>query len=116
MKRLIVPTTLFLLLTLAVLAPQARAQDEIENPDVTIEVDGMACPFCAYGVEKKLKQLDGVEALHVQIDGGRVAIKLEEGATVTEEAIREAVADAGFSVRAITWADGRSSASSSQTR
>jgi mercuric ion binding protein len=105
MKRASILLSLFVaLLVTTALVPEARAQDKVEKPDVTVEVDGLACPFCAYGLEKKLKKIDGVEALEVQIDDGQVKIKLKENAQVSEEDIREAVADAGFTVRAITWA------------
>ena len=87
----------------AALAPQAKAQNKIEYPDVTIAVDGLACPFCAYGLEKKLKKLDGVEALTVDMEEGQVQMKLKEGVTVTEEQIYEAVTDAGFTVTEITY-------------
>jgi len=108
MKNLTLIASLFVaVLMMAALAPQARAQDEIEHPDVTIKVDGLACPFCAYGIEKKLKKLEGVEALNVLMDEGEVRIKLKEGATVTEEQIRKAVADAGFTVREIAFAETR---------
>jgi periplasmic mercuric ion binding protein len=86
-------------------APQTRAQDRIETPDVVVAVDGLACPFCAYGLEKKLKKLDGVEALVVDMDAGKVRMKLKEGATLSEARIREAVSDAGFTVAEISFPD-----------
>ena len=98
-----------LLITVA-LAPHAQAQNEIENPDVTIAVDGLACPFCAYGLEKKLKKLDGVEALTVDMKEGQVQMKLKEGATLTEEQISEAVTDAGFTVTEITYPEKKKTA------
>lgn len=87
------------------LVPDVRAQDVAEKPRVKLEVDGLACPFCAYGLEKKLKKLDGVSAVEVQIEDGFVLLTLDEGADVTEEKIRNAVVDAGFTVREITWPD-----------
>ena len=33
-----------------------------------LRVDGLACPFCAYGVEKKLSSVKGVEKLTLDID------------------------------------------------
>ncbi len=98
------------LLKKATLAPHAQAQNEIENPDITIAVDGLACPFCAYGLEKKLKKLEGVEALTVDMKEGQVQIKLKEGATVTEEQISEAVTDAGFTVTEITYPEKKKTA------
>ena len=94
-------TSLFLALLLGLgiaVVPQAQAQERIENPDVTVTVDGLACPFCAYGLEKKLKKLDGVEALNVDMDEAEVRMTFKEGMVVSEERINKAVADAGFTV------------------
>ncbi len=62
-------------------------------------VDGLACPFCAYGVEKKVGGLDGVEKVDIDIDGGLVAVILAAGATLDEAAARQAVDEAGFTLR-----------------
>ncbi len=96
---------LFALFTTMALAPQARAQDDklIEDPDVIIEVDGLSCPFCAYGIEKRLKKIDSVAELSVLLEEGKVQLKLKEGATVSEERIQQAVADAGFEARSIVF-------------
>ncbi len=63
-------------------------------------VDGLACPFCAYGVEKKVGGLEGVEKLDIDIDVGVVAVTMAEGATLDEAAAKRAVDEAGFSLRA----------------
>ena len=96
---------LFALFATVVLAPQARAQDDkrLEDPDVIIEVDGLACPFCAYGIEKRLKKIDGVAELSVLLEEGKVQLKLAEGATVSEERLQKAVAEAGFETRSIVF-------------
>ena len=104
MKRLTIITGLALgmLLTLSI-TKQAYAQKKIDNPDIVVEVDGLACPFCAYGLEKKLKKLDGVEAIYVDMDKGKTDIKLKKDAALSEDKIRKAVSDAGFTVRDITY-------------
>lgn len=33
------------------------------QPRYQIEVAGLACPFCAYGIEKKLRAIEGVGRL-----------------------------------------------------
>ena len=73
MKRLGV-FVLFALFATMALAPQVRAQDDkrIEEPDVIIEVGGLACPFCAYGIEKRLKKIDGIAELSVLLEEGTV--------------------------------------------
>ncbi len=62
-------------------------------------VDGLACPFCAYGVEKKVGDLAGVEKVDIEIEEGLVAVTLAAGATLDEAAAKQAVDDAGFSLR-----------------
>ncbi len=62
-------------------------------------VDGLACPFCAYGVEKKVGGLAGVEKVDIEIEEGLVAVTLAAGATLDEAIARQAVDDAGFSLR-----------------
>ena len=32
-----------------------------EDTRYELRVDGMACPYCAYGIEKKIKALNGVD-------------------------------------------------------
>ena len=76
---------LFAMFTTMALAPQANAQDDtqLEDPDIVIEVGGLACPFCAYGIEKRLKKIDGISELSVLLEEGTVHLKLKEGATVS---------------------------------
>lgn len=62
-------------------------------------VDGLACPFCAYGVEKKIGDLTGVVKVEIDIVGGVVNVTLNDGASLSEEAAKGAVAEAGFTLR-----------------
>jgi cation transport ATPase len=70
-------------------------------PDVLLGVDGLACPFCAYGLEKKLKGLDAIAEMEVKLDDGEVLIFLKAGRTVSDAELEAAVKDAGFTVRSI---------------
>lgn len=63
-------------------------------------VDGLACPFCAYGVEKKVGNVEGVEKVEIDIDGGLVSVTMAEGSTLDEATAKRAVDEAGFSLRA----------------
>lgn len=62
-------------------------------------VDGLACPFCAYGIEKQLSRIPGVATVDVHIRDGRVTVTMAEGAELVETAAAKAVADAGFTLR-----------------
>ncbi len=64
-----------------------------------LTVDGLACPFCAYGVEKKVSALDGVERVDIDIDDGVVVVSLADGSALTEAVAGNAVSEAGFTMR-----------------
>lgn len=62
-------------------------------------VDGLACPFCAYGVEKKLSRVEGVETLTLDIDAGHVTVTMAPGRALDEAVARQAISEAGFTLR-----------------
>lgn len=62
-------------------------------------VDGLACPFCAYGVEKKVGGLKGVETVEINIESGLVAVTVDDDATLDEATAKRAVDEAGFTLR-----------------
>lgn len=68
-------------------------------PAYRLQVDGLACPFCAYGIEKKLSALAGVERLEINIEDGSVLVTMQDGMTLDEAAAQRAVNAAGFSLR-----------------
>ncbi len=67
-----------------------------------VGVDGLACPFCAYGIEKKLSSIDGVKDIKVDIKKGAVIVTMAEGANLSEQLAREKVKDAGFTLRSFS--------------
>ena len=64
-----------------------------------LEVDGLACPFCAYGIEKRLSAVDGVQSAETDIKSGVVTVTVEDGKPLTEAMAKKAVEDAGFTLR-----------------
>jgi len=68
----------------------------------TIGVDGLSCPFCAYGLEKNLKKVNGIGSVKIDIKTGKVIVVLEQDAKVEDKALRQAVKKAGFTARDIT--------------
>jgi len=67
----------------------------------TIWVDGLACPFCSYGIEKQLSKLPGVSSVKTSIKSGSVTVNTKNNQTLTGNQMRAAVKRAGFSVRKI---------------
>ncbi len=93
--------SLLALVTSTVAAQQEAAAQQQEARQIQMTVLGMSCPFCAYGVEQKLKNLEGVKELEVVLETGLATLTLEEGADVSNEQLQKRVKDAGFEVAKI---------------
>ncbi len=70
-----------------------------------VDVEGMNCPFCAYGIEKNLKRLDGVEQVEVDLAHGQFWLKVDDAITMSEETVSTIVRDAGFTFKGLTRHD-----------
>jgi len=79
----------------------AASEDELAGANVLLRVDGMSCPFCAYGLEKRLREISSIDDLVIGVSDGLVQIRLVEGGKLTDEELDEAVKRAGFSLREI---------------
>ena len=93
-------TFLMLVMLLAPLGAQA-------GPNIyQLKIDGLGCPFCAYGIEKKLSTVEGVEKIDVKLKKGAVIVTMAEGTALTETQALKAVKDAGFTLRAFSQIQG----------
>lgn len=82
-------------------APQPPLAAGAGPQRIEMIVHGMSCPFCAYGLEKKLRKIEGVDSLSIDFKTGRVTLAVPDGSKVTDEQIRDLVKDAGFEVMEI---------------
>jgi Cu+-exporting ATPase len=92
-------------LTLLLGAPSVLAQAPAKDgpKQAVVTVKGMQCPFCAYGIRKHLAKLPGVERVEVELAKNQAIVTFKPGAEATEEQIRKAVRDAGFTAGQIAW-------------
>jgi len=66
------------------------------DPDSrTYTVSGMTCSHCVLSVREEVAAIPGVEAVDVDLASGRLSV---QGAGVTDDAVRAAVAEAGYEV------------------
>lgn len=105
MKRLSVAVTIWTLLLLFTgFLPDVLAQEnKIDNPDIRIEVNGLACPFCAHGIEKRLLRIESIDQLSINLKEGTIDLKLKKKAVLSEEKINKAVVEAGFKVQRVAY-------------
>ncbi len=98
-NKTIITATVSLLLGL-ILFTSSLFAGELQK--VTVRVDGLACPFCAYGMEKKLKRMENLEKLDIKINEGLVILFFKKGAKIDKELIAKKIKEAGFTPREIT--------------
>ncbi len=70
--------------------------------EVTVVVDGLACPFCAYALEKNLRRLRGVSGVRIDVDAGLATLGADAAARPCVRAVADAVREAGFTPGRIT--------------
>ena len=70
-------------------------KEHIDMKNITLTVEGMSCGHCSARVEKALNAIEGVSA-KVDLDANAAAVTYPD--TVTIDALKAAVTDAGYSV------------------
>ena len=61
----------------------------------TYTVEGMSCSHCVTAVREEVSEVAGVEEVGVELSSGRLTVA---GAGYSDEAVRAAVAEAGYEV------------------
>ncbi len=64
----------------------------------SIRVDGLACPYCAYGIEKKLNKIAGVKFLDMDLEKGIVTVEARD-VKLDDEQLKQLFTDSGFTYR-----------------
>ena len=106
MKIIMKQTAMLFLILITGLQLLAQEQTELASEQkVRVRVDGLSCPFCAYGLEKKLLEIDGVKSVEISIDDAEALLTLDKEVEIAEETIKKEVKDAGFTPREIVYLD-----------
>jgi len=71
------------------------------EPASTFEIraDGLACPYCAYGIEKKFMAINGVQYVDVNLEQGKVLVTGDANLTFKEQQLKTLFNDSGFTYR-----------------
>jgi copper chaperone len=70
----------------------------MDNTDIReYVVEGMTCSHCVLSVREEVSDVPGVSAVDVDLASGRMTVT---GDHIDDDAVRDAVADAGYMVAA----------------
>lgn len=111
MNNLIKQSTLinlvFSLLFISLILPiNAQTEDkQQERVYIKIEIKGLACPYCAFGMEKELKKVAGVDNVEIELEEGLAYISTPISQKPLKEALTFIITNAGFTVGNIEYRD-----------
>jgi mercuric ion binding protein len=72
---------------------------------IQMTVNGLVCAFCAQGIEKKLRKFPATSDVFVDLEHRLVAVGLKDGQDISDQALRKALTDAGYTVKTIERTD-----------
>ncbi len=64
-----------------------------------IRADGLACSYCAYGIEKKFMAIKGVKHVDIKLKQGTVLVTADDKLTFEEQQLKTLFNDSGFTYR-----------------
>ncbi len=82
-----------------------KAQSQSDRVYVKIEINGMVCSNCAYGMEKELKKVAGVEEVKIQLKKGMAYIATPKKQKPLKEELALIVTNAGFTPGKIEYSN-----------
>lgn len=65
----------------------------------TYSVPDVSCAHCKKAIETRLGTMGGIDSVHVNVDEKTVDVAFDES-SISEEAVKEALADEGYPVAA----------------
>lgn len=66
-----------------------------------LQVDGLACPYCGYGVEKQFAKQEGVKGTKINIEKSVVVVSVTPDTRFSDDQLKRIVHDAGFQLGGI---------------
>ena len=61
-----------------------------------IQVNGLSCPFCSYGIEKHVSAIEGVVDVAIDLKAGLLTVTMKKGAVLDQATANKAIEAAGF--------------------
>ncbi len=74
----------------------AVAAQEPAQSTYQIQVNGLSCPFCSYGIEKHVSAIEGVEDVALDLKAGLLTVTMKKGVILDQATANKAIEAAGF--------------------
>jgi copper chaperone CopZ len=70
----------------------------VQSKTIEMEVNGLVCAFCAQGIEKTMRTFPATDDVVVSLENKLVAVSLKEGKDISDEQLKKAITDAGYTM------------------
>ena len=87
--------TIIAFLILGFATTETKAQSK-KVDQFKVQVDGLGCPFCAFGLEKKFKEFKGIKKVRIDIETGVFTFQYPSNKNLTLETVHKQVEKAGY--------------------
>ena len=74
---------------------------DAQRDKITTQVDGLGCPYCAYGLEKKFKKVKGIKNVKIEIEEGIFTFTVPSDLELQVEEVNNRVDLAGYTAKSI---------------
>lgn len=85
--------TIVIVLLLSAMSALAAQPDQFY-----VKVNGLGCPSCAQGLEKKFRDVQGIKNLKVELETGQLTFSVPVELALTTEEVNNRVSKAGYTV------------------
>jgi len=115
MKKIAFVFSLIAMMTMVYIPTFAQKTD---YDKIEVQVDGLGCPFCAYGLEKKFKELKGIKKVRIDMETGLMTFSYPSEKMIDIETVENQVDKAGYTpvTTEITRSNGEIVASSREEK
>ena len=74
-----------------------------QTDQFTLRVEGLGCPFCAYGLEKKFKKVKGIDQIKIDIQSGKMTYNVPAANAMKLTDADALVNKAGYTAKALVY-------------
>ena len=99
MKNIII---VFIALLLAGITNPIYGQSKKDIDEFTVQVEGLGCPFCAFGLEKRFKDLKGIKKINIEMKTGTLTFEYPTEKKLTIVEVEKQVEKAGYTPTSVS--------------
>lgn len=91
-----------ILITILVLFSINKSFSQKNMDYITAKVDGLGCAYCAYGLDKKFKEIKGIKKIKIDLEKGILEFEYPSIFNINFDVIDKQIQNAGYTTKEIS--------------